>query len=185
MTADTHKEAHEMQGLDAVAVERGEIIFATLRDYRMSNMMDEDGGFYPLIDLMSNDGTSIATGEAEMLLLADDIAAALASAKPAQAGEVEALAKRLEGGFSGFDECDAVIAQAASLLRSQAGEVDRLTAERDALRAALAAPLQVPEIIEVGKAIHRYIAAESTVDIGAISYDAAVAVANIIRRRLP
>lgn len=52
-----------------------------LRNYRLSNMRHDDGGGYPLVELMSNDGQSIATGEAEIALLADAIADAIA--KPA------------------------------------------------------------------------------------------------------
>jgi hypothetical protein len=38
------------------------------------NCEDGNGGPYPLVDLMSNDGRSIKTGEQEMFLLADHIA---------------------------------------------------------------------------------------------------------------
>jgi hypothetical protein len=56
-----------------------DIIATVLRDYRLSNMRDDIGGAYPLVDLMSNDGHSIATGEEEMVWLADEISASLAS----------------------------------------------------------------------------------------------------------
>lgn len=54
-------------------------VFHTLREHRMSNMVDEDDTPYPLVDLMSNDGQSIETGEWEMIMLADDICEALHS----------------------------------------------------------------------------------------------------------
>ena len=56
-------------------------VFATLRDYRMQNMSDADDPScaYPLVDLMSNDGASIATGEEEMVNLADEISLALST----------------------------------------------------------------------------------------------------------
>lgn len=48
-------------------------VYSTIRSYRMTNMRDDIGGGYPLVDLMSNDGCSIATGEEEMEMLADEI----------------------------------------------------------------------------------------------------------------
>lgn len=61
-------------------------IFDTLRDYRMSNMAWEDGEpGYPLVDLMSRvgDTVTIADGEWEMVLLADEIGIVLAESAPA------------------------------------------------------------------------------------------------------
>lgn len=53
-------------------------IYAVLHDYRMSNMVDDEGYGYPLLDLMSNPTPAdIGTGEMEMVTLADDIAAAV------------------------------------------------------------------------------------------------------------
>lgn len=56
-------------------------IFDTLRDYRLSNMTYEGTSdeFYPLVDLMSNDGQGIDTGERQMIELADEISLALAT----------------------------------------------------------------------------------------------------------
>jgi hypothetical protein len=48
-------------------------IYDALRAYRLSNMGDEDGGAYPLVDLMTPDGRSISEGEQEMVNLADDV----------------------------------------------------------------------------------------------------------------
>lgn len=55
--------------------------FDAIRSYRMSNMGDEDGYPYPLVDRMSRDGdgVSIADGEWEMIALTDDIIEALAA----------------------------------------------------------------------------------------------------------
>jgi hypothetical protein len=53
-------------------------VYATLREYGMPNMADEDGlGPYPLVDLMSREGETIADGEAQMAELADEICYAL------------------------------------------------------------------------------------------------------------
>ena len=79
-------------------------IFAALRDYRMSNMRDDLGGGYPLVDLMSNDGESIATGEEEMAMLADEISIALAAAPTPPAGG-EAVAWLKEWTTDDGDEC--------------------------------------------------------------------------------
>lgn len=59
-----------------------ETIFKALRKYKLTNMVEDDGldAGYPLVDLMSNDGTEITTGEAEMRVLADHIGEALDSA---------------------------------------------------------------------------------------------------------
>jgi hypothetical protein len=48
-------------------------IHAALCEYRLNNMgcADDAGEFYPLVDLCSNDGAGIETGEAELLNLAD------------------------------------------------------------------------------------------------------------------
>lgn len=75
----------------AVRGEAWRKVFAVLRDYRMTNMRDDIGGGYPLVDLMSNDGKSIATGQEEMVHLADEISATLDSA-PAPASGVDAVA---------------------------------------------------------------------------------------------
>ncbi|MBD8556344.1 hypothetical protein IFT84_17690 [Rhizobium sp. CFBP 8762] len=68
-------------------VERGEQwckIFDTLRHYSMSNMIDEYGGGYPLVDLVSRDGegVSIADGEYELVIMTDEIALAIAPPAP-------------------------------------------------------------------------------------------------------
>lgn len=75
----------------AVRGEAWRKVFAVLRDYRMTNMRDDIGGGYPLVDLMSNDDKSIATGQEEMVHLADEISAIL-SAAPAPASGVDAVA---------------------------------------------------------------------------------------------
>lgn len=52
-------------------------VFAALRRYRMTNMTDDLGGGYPLVDLMTPDDETIAAGEMEMVSLADEIVIAL------------------------------------------------------------------------------------------------------------
>ena len=57
-------------------------VFDALRRYHMSNMTcDDDGGPYPLIDLMTCEGKTIADGERQMVLLADEICGTLALSK--------------------------------------------------------------------------------------------------------
>jgi len=49
----------------------------------MGNMVEADGeGAFPLVDLMSRDGDTIASGELEMVALADEIATALGLIDP-------------------------------------------------------------------------------------------------------
>ena len=48
-----------------------------LRQHRMTNMEDDDGEAYPLVDLMTNSGRTIADGEWQMIVLADEIDMAL------------------------------------------------------------------------------------------------------------
>lgn len=62
--------------------EKWAAVFDTLRHFRLSNMADEDGGAYALVDLMSRDKASIADGEWEMVVLSDDILSALQSDAP-------------------------------------------------------------------------------------------------------
>jgi hypothetical protein len=75
-------------------------IYRAVHDYRMSNMADEDGYPYPLLDLMSNPAPAdIGTGEMEMVALVDEIEeAALASLQQPQPveGEMHPLAKAFE-----------------------------------------------------------------------------------------
>lgn len=54
-------------------------VFDTLRDYRMGNMIYEEGDGYCLVDRLSRDGdgVSIADGEMEMVSIADEIMIAL------------------------------------------------------------------------------------------------------------
>jgi hypothetical protein len=62
-------------------------IYKALHDYRMSNMVDDEGFGYPLLDLMSNEPPAdIGSGEMEMVALADEIEAAIEAinAAPAQ-----------------------------------------------------------------------------------------------------
>ena len=54
------------------------VVFRTLRKHRMSNMVDADDAVnYPLVDLLTADGRSIADGEMQMVELADEITLAL------------------------------------------------------------------------------------------------------------
>ncbi|SPU44280.1 hypothetical protein [Brevundimonas diminuta] len=63
----------------AEAGEIGDALFRALRSYKLTNMACEDDPSigYPLVDLMSNDGTDISTGEEEMRVLADHLSEAL------------------------------------------------------------------------------------------------------------
>lgn len=55
-----------------------EVILRVLRNHKMTNMADEDGQGYPLVDLMSNPAPcDISTGIEQMSYLADDIACAV------------------------------------------------------------------------------------------------------------
>jgi len=58
----------------AIRSDLNRAIYAAVRDYRCSNMVDEDGNGYPLVDLLSNDPPAdIGTGEMEMISLVDEI----------------------------------------------------------------------------------------------------------------
>lgn len=69
-------------------------LHAALCDYRMSNFAEDDGiNPYPLIDLCSNDGTTIETGREELFNLADHLVSdarviAALAAQPDPKGEV-------------------------------------------------------------------------------------------------
>lgn len=53
-------------------------IYAALYDYRMTNMVDEFGDGYPLLDLMSNPAPAdVSTGGMQMIALADEIETAV------------------------------------------------------------------------------------------------------------
>lgn len=68
-------------------------IFDTLRDYRLSNMTYEGTSdeFYPLVDLMSNEGQGIDTGEMQMVELADEISLAVKTARRSSDEQVEVV----------------------------------------------------------------------------------------------
>lgn len=82
-------------------------IFDTLRDYRLSNMTYEGTSdeFYPLVDLMSNEGQGVDTGEMQMVELADEISLAVKTARHEQAevvgwtgsGSLKAVSEGNEG----------------------------------------------------------------------------------------
>lgn len=60
--------------------ERGERwakTFRALRNYRMGNMVDEDGGSYPLVDLLTRPGDYINDGEFELISIVDEVFSAL------------------------------------------------------------------------------------------------------------
>ena len=70
------------QGLLMAECSTCEVIYGALRSYHMTNMnyADEDGGGnYPLVDLLTPDGCSIAEGEEQMRYIADDIVEAIAA----------------------------------------------------------------------------------------------------------
>lgn len=69
-----------MPNIEAYKAARGtawNVVFRVLRDYRLSNTADVDGGNYPLVDAMSPPGSNIGVGEMEMVDLADQITLAL------------------------------------------------------------------------------------------------------------
>jgi hypothetical protein len=73
-----------------------DVLFNALNDYTLTNMGCEDDPHigYPLVDLVSNEGTDISTGKAELRVLADHLAEVLythpapASDELLQSGEV-------------------------------------------------------------------------------------------------
>jgi hypothetical protein len=66
---------------DAVERAAGDVIWEALCDYRLTNMGDEDGEAYPLVDLLSNDPpATIESGREEACNIADAVFSALASA---------------------------------------------------------------------------------------------------------
>jgi hypothetical protein len=69
------------------------VIHATLCDYILTNMHDADGGAgYPLIDLCTADGRSIADGRDQLFMLAEDVEEALkADAMSAAQAEIAKL----------------------------------------------------------------------------------------------
>lgn len=73
----------------AEAGEIGDTLFRALRSYKLTNMACEDNPSigYPLVDLMSNNGTDISTGEEEMRVLADHLSESLRAQPPARSGE--------------------------------------------------------------------------------------------------
>ena len=128
-------------------------VFDILHDYRMSNMADQDGCGYPLVDLMSNDGQSIATGEWEMICLTDEIMAAipaLTTPKPeaprmvlADDGwqaEAEAQAAALceRAGLDALDDFNDFMADLEATLIEFAGWTYTLPTARAMLNARLA-----------------------------------------------
>jgi len=70
-------------------------IYGVVRNYRLSNVRDDDGCSYPLVDLMSNEPPAdIGTGEMEMVALVDEIESAVIAASPLR--NPEALEKAAE-----------------------------------------------------------------------------------------
>jgi hypothetical protein len=76
---------------DKYCAERGERwakTFRALRNYRMGNMVDEDGGSYPLVDLLTRPGDSINDGEFELISIVDEVFSALEPAGAQEGAEV-------------------------------------------------------------------------------------------------
>ena len=68
---------------DKYCAERGERwtkAFRALRNYCMGNMADEDGGAYPLVDLLTRPGDPITDGEFELISIVDEILSAIEDA---------------------------------------------------------------------------------------------------------
>ncbi len=74
-------------------------VYAALRSYALTNMSfeDEPTNPYPLVDLLSNDGDTIESGEREMELLADHIASSLSDIAREQSPQTTSQ-KRCKGG---------------------------------------------------------------------------------------
>jgi hypothetical protein len=70
-TADEAAEALRRALSPVDGGELREALHSALCKYKMNNMGDEDEQPYPLIDLCSNEGTTIDTGRAELFMLAD------------------------------------------------------------------------------------------------------------------
>jgi hypothetical protein len=69
--AESVRERHAQAGLG-----RGVLwlaVYDAIREYRLSNMIDDDQNAYPLVDLMTADNRTIADGEEQMVGLADDV----------------------------------------------------------------------------------------------------------------
>lgn len=62
---------------------REEVIYRVLRYYKLTNLIDDEGEPYPLVDAVSNPApATIASGEEQLRFLADEVAAALFPAQP-------------------------------------------------------------------------------------------------------
>ena len=95
----THEVTNQLGGglktcaRDALANEIKPRIYKVLRDYRQTEVMDDDGCGYPLVDALTLDGHSIDMGEREIDRIADELsweltitpAAAIARAERAEA----------------------------------------------------------------------------------------------------
>ena len=69
-----------MADIEAYKAARGpawNVVFGVLRDYRLTQTVDDLGNGYPLVDAMTPDGQSIDKGAMEMVDLADQITTAL------------------------------------------------------------------------------------------------------------
>ena len=63
--------------MDSKQAERNELgdkIEKFLLNYRLSNLVDEDGYAFPLVDALSQPNTTIATGKEEIEILAGELA---------------------------------------------------------------------------------------------------------------
>lgn len=85
-----------MEGLE-------ETIYRTMREFRLSNMLYEEGDAYCLVDAMTADGRDISDGEEQMRELAGEIALALRS-PPEPVSVVEPVAWHCVGSGDGWAE---------------------------------------------------------------------------------
>ena len=87
--------------------------YDALREFHLSNIRDEDGYSYPLVDLMTRDGVQITDGEMELVDMLDTIFEAIRARAPetnmqaaidqAVAIERERCARIAEGSAQRFD----------------------------------------------------------------------------------
>lgn len=85
-----------------------EAVFRILRNFRLSNMADDEGDAYPLVDAMTADGCSIADGIEQMQSLAYDIAeAARRSADARVAAAVKDALEHVAAPFSLYADQEA------------------------------------------------------------------------------
>ena len=100
-------------------------IVKVLSEHRLHNMADEDGEHYPLVDALTPDGDTLATGEQEIALLADEIWHEVRAAlSPTIGADDEALLRACDDALAAGDS-DAAEAAREALRRHIAGLRDK------------------------------------------------------------